>query len=358
MPGKNLFRKPFDEGTLVKLKVFKDYFKEWLPVFVSRNPPIWKAVQIFDFFAGPGEDENGEPGSPLIALQIVKSVKDLIMARGITVILHFNEKDAEKFEKLKDLEGNYGYYEVKTYNNDFNSIFLEKYGSMKDSGNFLFFDQNGVKEITKELFNKIIQLKQTDFLLFISSSYFKRFAKTPEFQKYFPFDPSEVAETDYFHIHRKVLQHYKSLIHPNKTYYLAPFSIKKGPNIYGLIFGTPHTLGIEKFLSVAWKNDKLRGEANYDIDNEKIDLKAPSLFEAFNKPNKRQVFEQNLTDHIINKRLTDKHSVYEFTLNEGFLYRDANAVLEKLRGSRITFDFKTITGDLHKDTDNGKITVK
>jgi hypothetical protein len=163
---------------------------------------------------------------------------------------------------------------------------------------------------------------------------------------------------NYYHIHRNVLQHYKSLIPSNKKYYLAPFSIKKMSNIYGLIFGTNHTLGIEKFLTIAWKNDKLRGEANYDIDNERIDIATPSLFEQYNKPNKRQIFEQNLAENILNKELVNKHSVYLYTLNEGFLLKDANTVLNRLKSAnKIKFDFRLITSDLHKDNDNTKITL-
>lgn len=59
MPSKNLFEKPFDDGTLDKLEIFKDYFKEWLPVFISKKDPFWKEIQIFDFFAGQGKDSVG-----------------------------------------------------------------------------------------------------------------------------------------------------------------------------------------------------------------------------------------------------------------------------------------------------------
>lgn len=221
---------------------------------------------------------------------------------------------------------------------------------MKTSANFLFLDQNGIKEITTDIFQKITCLKQTDFLFFISSSYFKRFAITDEFKKYFPFDSNEVATTDYYHIHTKVLDHYKSLIIKNKEYFLAPFSIKKGANIYGLVFGTNHTLGIEKFLSVAWKKDKLRGEANYDIDNEKIDFKAPSLFEQFDKPNKCQVFEKNLKENILDGSLKTRYSVYLFALNEGFLLKDVNTILRKLKSEK-KIDFALISSDLHKNQD-------
>ncbi|WDF79878.1 three-Cys-motif partner protein TcmP [Mucilaginibacter sp. KACC 22773] len=359
MPGKDLFRKPFDEGTLAKLNVFRDYLKEWLPVFVSKKEPIWTTIQIFDFFAGQGKDMNNISGSPLIALEIVQSLEKFIKERNVQVILHFNELDNDNYTFLEEaLKGIEGQFIIKKYKEDFSTLFLSLYDSMKTSANFLFLDQNGIKQITKDIFNKIISLKQTDFLFYISSSYFKRFATTPEFQKYFSFDVAEVQQINYYHIHRNVLQHYKSLIHQNKRYYLAPFSIKKGSNIYGLIFGTNHTLGIEKFLTIAWKNDKLRGEANYDIDSEHIDLKTPSLFEQYNKPSKRQIFEKNLTESIISKQLEFKHSVYLYTLNEGFLFKDANAVLNRLKSNnKIKFDFELITSNLHKDEINKKIIV-
>lgn len=359
MAGKNLFRKPFDEGTLFKLKLYRDYLKEWVPVFVSRKETIWTTVQIFDFFACQGKDSRDEPGSPLIALEIVKSFELLIIEKKINFILHFNELEEEKFKSLVEcLEGIEGHFKIKTYKKDFQTLFLESFESMKRSANFLFLDQNGIKEINTVLFSKLLTLKQTDFLFFISSSYFKRFAKTPEFQKHFPFDPIEMQNIDYFHIHRKVLAHYKSLIPIDKKYYLAPFSIKKGPNIYGLIFGTEHTLGIEKFLQIAWKNDKLRGEANYDIDSEKIDLKAPSLFAEFNKPSKRDLFERNFIQKILSGNLTNRYDAYLYTLDEGFLLKDANVILRKMKlENQIDNKLELIPSFLHKNKERVPILI-
>jgi len=354
MAVRNLFRKPFDEGTIVKLKLYTDYLREWAPVFLSKKIPIWKTVQIFDFFAGQGKDSMNSPGSPLIAIEVIRSFEKLIKERDLCVILHFNELEEEKYRSLVEcLEGCEGNFEIKTYQKDFKTLFDEHYESMKSSANFLFLDQNGIKEITSELFAKIIVLKQTDFLFFISSSYFKRFATTPEFQKHFPFDPIEMQNIEYYHIHRKVLSHYKSLIPENKTYYLAPFSIKKERNIYGLIFGTNHTLGIEKFLNVAWKNDKLRGEANYDIDSENIDLHSPRLFPELNIPSKRDVFEKNLSSKIVSGEINQRDDAYLFALNEGFLLKDANIVLKKLYAEKkIKSVIEYISADLHKNKQN------
>src|SRR4051812_47466731 len=96
--GRNLFRKPFDEGTLDKLEIFEDYFKEWLPVFLTRREIIWKEIQIFDLFAGEGMDSNGVLGSPMRVLKILNENKDLIRKSGVKIKVVVNEFEKEKCE--------------------------------------------------------------------------------------------------------------------------------------------------------------------------------------------------------------------------------------------------------------------
>ena len=359
MPIKDLFEKAFDEGTNTKLEIVKKYFEEWLPVFVAREKPIWNTIQIFDFFAGRGTDKHGIDGSPLVFIKIIESLRDLIVRKELKVILHLNELNTNNYEALLKSIYNSGFFEIRTYNQSFNLNFQDLYPSMKHSANFLFFDQNGIKEITKEIFEKIIELKKTYFILFISSSYFQRFSNTPEFKKYFNFDKLFMQNTHYYHIHRKVLQHYKSFIPANKKYFLAPFSIKKDRNIYGLIFGTNHTLGIEKFLKVCWRKDGLRGEANYDIDNEKISKGAPFLFDEMNKPLKIDVFEKGLINQIFDNNILSLKELYLYTLNEGFQYKDTNKVLFELKKSgKIYFNKGLITNNLHKVMEDIQIGIK
>ena len=105
MVAKNLFEKPFDDGTLDKLSIYREYLKEWLPVFVSRPTPVWRVVQIFDFFAGIGKDINDSPGSPLIAIEIINSLKNLAAQNGVKIILHLNELDKNSFKVLKQNVG-------------------------------------------------------------------------------------------------------------------------------------------------------------------------------------------------------------------------------------------------------------
>jgi three-Cys-motif partner protein len=358
----SIFDKPFDDGTKAKLEIFKQYFEEWLPVFTSGKKIYWDKVQVFDFFAGQGCDCTGYNGSPVIIMETAKQLKHFIETNKINLRIVLNEKDPKTYAQLKGNITSLPYvndFNPELYNKAFDVLFKENYDKMPDAANFLFLDQNGIREITQEIFSKITELKTTDFLFFISSSYFKRFAKTSEFRKYFPNIDEDIDKTNYYHIHRKVLQHYKSLIPKNKEYFLAPFSIKKGTNIYGLIFGTNHTLGIEKFLSVAWKLDKHRGEANYDIDGDKIDELAPKLFSEQDIPNKKQVFEKKLIESILNGTLKTNREVYLYTLMEGFMLNDANPILKKLKAERkIDYSFKLLNNKLHKEKDIQNITVK
>ena len=64
------FHKEFDNSTLKKLDIYKEYFNESFPVFLHGG---WDNIMIYDFFAGEGTDSEGNYGSPLIALDSVSS---------------------------------------------------------------------------------------------------------------------------------------------------------------------------------------------------------------------------------------------------------------------------------------------
>ena len=68
MPPRNTIW-PLEPHTLGKHKVLENYMQAWLPIMTRWNG----RVLFIDAFAGPGEYEHGEPGSPVIALQALIS---------------------------------------------------------------------------------------------------------------------------------------------------------------------------------------------------------------------------------------------------------------------------------------------
>ncbi|MCW8818087.1 MAG: hypothetical protein OQK52_09470, partial [Ignavibacteriaceae bacterium] len=69
MAVKDIFDKPFDEGTIAKLEIFQKYFESWLPTFIMGK--ISRPIQVFDLFAGSGYDKHGVSGSPIRIIEVV-----------------------------------------------------------------------------------------------------------------------------------------------------------------------------------------------------------------------------------------------------------------------------------------------
>jgi hypothetical protein len=198
------------------------------------------------------------------------------------------------------------------------------------AANLLFLDQNGVDQITEAIFRSIVAMPKTDLIFFISSSVVNRF-KT-KLRKYVPITDDDIKEMNINNVHRLLANAYRSWIPVGIKYYLGSYSIKKGANVYGLVFGSCHPRGIDKFLQVAWNHG---GDANFDIDNDGIDPMNPWLFDEFNKPTKIKVFEKELEKAILARILTTNKDIYIFALQNGMLALHARDALNEMIKNKI-----------------------
>ena len=329
MPRRDLHKKPYDEGTQEKLDFYRDYLREWFYVFA--NTPSVDTLQIFDFFAGPGSDQKGKPGSPVITCGEIRSA---LNQREIKqkIRLFFNELDAEKFknlksslEKQKPLLPQVEFYEKQC---TFHDAFVQWKPDMKSgAANLLFLDQNGLDQISKSIFQSIVTMPRTDFIFFIASAIVYRFKDSPEIRKYVPITDEDLKAMNNTNVHRLLANAYQHWIPNGMQYFLGSFSIQKGANVYGLVFGSGHPRGIDKFLQVAWNHG---GDANFDIDGDGIDPMQPSLFEEDDIPTKIKVFEKELEKEIFGRRLKTNKDIYIFTLQNGMLALHARDALKEL----------------------------
>ena len=326
--------KPFDEGTKVKLRLFEDYIREWLPVFLTQASGH-ERINIVDFFAGPGKDVNGIPGSPLVALKEIRKFTSQIRSKGTPVHLLLNEKAPRKAatlsRTLRDQNVPADLCKWGVDKLEFDEAFERHYDALRGSANLLFLDQGGVKFISDEIFSRILSLSRTDFMFFIASSSLRRFGDHPHFRRHLRIPRGTISARGFNDTHRAVTKYYRASVPKEKEFYLGSFSIKKGSNLYGIIFGSAHPLGIEKFLRVCWREDPTRGEANFDIDEEKIDRRRPHLFPEMDRPKKLHVFQQELQKRLLKKEFATDGEVYLFTLQEGFLPAHGREVLATMR---------------------------
>jgi three-Cys-motif partner protein len=330
MPRLDLHLKPYDEGTQDKLDLYREYLREWLPVFI--HAPSVDTLQIFDFFAGPGNDKAGNPGSPLITCDEIRTSLNHRGNQTKKIRAYFNECVGDKYKNLSSCidEQRIALPQVEftIKQSDFHSAF-EQWKSLMHgkTANLLFLDQNGVQQITEDIFQTIVRLPLTDFIFFISSAMVNRFKNLPEIRKYVPVTDEGLSQMNGSNVHRILADAYRRWIPDGLTYYLGSFSIKKGANVYGLVFGSGHPLGIDKFLKVAWKRG---GDANFDIDRDGIDPAQPSLFPEYDIPTKIKVFEKELAAALFARRLTTNKDVYLFALQNGMLATHARNALGSL----------------------------
>ncbi|MCK9195424.1 MAG: three-Cys-motif partner protein TcmP [Syntrophales bacterium] len=330
MPRRDLHQKPYDEGTQDKLDLYREYLREWLPVFI--NLPSVETLQIFDFFAGPGNDTEGNPGSPLITCEEIRKALNHHGNRTKKIRAYFNECAADKYQDLSSCidEQRIALPQVEftIKQSDFHSVFEQWEPLMRGkTANLLFLDQNGVQQITEDIFKTIVRLSLTDVIFFISSGMVNRFKNIQEIRKYVPVTDADFVPMNGKNVHRIVADAYRRWIPEGHTYYRGSFSIQKGPNVYGLVFGSHHPRGIDKFLHIAWRKG---GDANFDIDNDGIDPNAPSLFSEYDKPTKITVFEKDLEIEVLEHRILTNKEVYIFSLQCGVLGSHAKAAMNKM----------------------------
>lgn len=355
--AKDINKEPYDEATLTKLEIFEQYLVAWLPVFIQTR--YTDKVMICDFCAGSGQDSEGVPGSPLRILRTMEHYRDQILEKNIAVNIVLNEVRVDKFDELQTAVAKFfdrdkweAKVSVSLHKDKFQDLFSQQYDQLKRQPNLLFIDQYGVKEVTGEIFQNLIALDKTDFLFFISSSAMKRFAGTPAFKTHFPdIDSNKVAGAKYEDVHRIMLDYFKGSIPEGNPTKLHPFTLKKGANIYGLIFGSKHPLGVEKFLDLAWDKNKINGEANFDIDDD-IEKKVRTLFDGQpgyeRHKTKKELYEVTLENFIVANKEVTNLDVLKFTFDLGHPKSHAKECIRNLRkagkiicDSQIGFSYQT-----------------
>jgi len=338
--SEDFHRRPFDEGTLTKLELFELYAREWLPVFLANDHPQRKEVHIFDFFAGPGKDSRGVAGSPLRLLQQLGSAQRYAGWRATSVHAHFFDSSAEKIDALRSevaqrpsIPGLTPEIEPLEFNEA-----LERNASVlksRTAAKLLLIDQYGVDQITPEVFKSLVTAPTCDFLFFLSSSTLYRFRDHPAIKQ------KIIRPDDHYHVHRAALDYYRELLPRPNDFYLAPFSIKKGSNIYGVIFGSGHPLGMDKFLQVAWQKDSINGEADFDINRENFQPDQTRLpLEDF-RPSKIAAFEAELEHALRAGRTANESAVIRVCFDHGVKRQHAGPVLKRLKAEGIIdLDFR------------------
>lgn len=325
MPARDLHDKPYDAGTKTKLTIYRSYVQAWLQVFLHAETYRGKPLQFFDFFAGPGEDALHVPGSPLILIEELLAQQFHLQNGNHEIRIFFNDRDSGKIGNLKRLCAERSLpWKPRFESLDFAAAFAKAQHEFQTAPALVFVDQNGLKHVTREIFNALTEAVTTDFIFFTASSFKHRFGDllAPEIKM-----PADIS---YVEVHRVLADVYRSWAPPGV--FIGHFSIRKDSNIYGLIFGSHHWRGMQKFLDIAWKLDSACGEADYEIEQDVgqglIDFERGTT--GFKK-RKVELFQEALFREILAGVHKSDSAVFLHCLTNGFQPRAAKDVYSKLR---------------------------
>ncbi len=334
--AKDIHGGSFEGHTINKLTLYSRYLEDALPIFLCAQGV--KRVNIFDFFCGPGMDQDGNPGSPMLAIESVrKTMTSPNVPKDKQIHMFFNDADQRKTEalhaKLQNMEKPANVI-GKLSTKPFAEAFAAQYGLMSAPGsaNVVFMDQYGISEVTREIFGRLSRLPFTDFMFFLASMTGYRFQQLESVTGKLPqlTDDERIALTAH-NIHRTLAMAYKRWIPFGCVRYMSNFSLKHDGNVYGLVFSSGHYTGVNRFLTIAWDmKPEYAGQADFDIDDDRIDPKQPNLFEDYNMPTKLKLFSRDLKQMVIDRKLTDNKSIFLYALEYGVLAKHARDVITEM----------------------------
>lgn len=252
------------EHTAVKHRILRKYLFSWTRILSSGNPK----VHYFDGFAGRGRYEEGDPGSPLLALDVADSLSDHFERFYCT----FNELNGNNFNDLKEeverkKENVTSKIEVDFFNEPFEDIAVdllsgERYG---DLPSLVFIDPFGYQGTPFSVVAEIMNLRRSGNEVFFTFMVDKirRFLDDPEKEETIT---RTLGTEDWEYIKeyndRETKENELLKLYENQLYevasvnYVFPFQMKhpeRDVTVYYLLHATNHFKGLKIMKDVMFR---------------------------------------------------------------------------------------------------------
>ncbi len=271
MPVKRDVPWPIVEHTLAKHDIYRRYLERWFPILIGGSN-AYPSATYAEGFAGPGVYANGEPGSPIIALQAY--VDKVPNTKSLTKFL-FVDDDPRCVTMLRDqlpkrfperprprelmwmdvVEGKCGER-------------LEHYLTERGCWGqpiLAVLDSWGNAPVPNKLMRRLARNPATEVIVTFGTQHFIRFVEQlgAEVDGVFGGDqrwrqiknlPDGQAK------HRHLLDCYRRSLRNAGFQHLLDFELidRRGEPLY-LVFGTNHPRGVEKMKDTLWEVDPVQG---------------------------------------------------------------------------------------------------
>lgn len=264
--------------TVAKHLLLKRYLDAWFPILGRHNDRI----NYIDGFAGPGEYEGGEEGSPLLAIEAARShIEQGSIPSNVIVRLFFIEANPESAAHLKSRLSQVQVppqCKVAVIEQEFASVIGEVLDRLQSSGKilaptFAFVDPFGFSGIPFSLMARILSHPKCEVFVNIMVDFINRFLEHP--------NDSVVAHVPQTFGTDKVLQipiqagdRIAALLDLYRrqlklqAQFVGRFDMHGSHDrkTYSLFFASNSPRGFEKMKEAMWSVDKAQGVKFSDAD--------------------------------------------------------------------------------------------
>ena len=243
---------PRPDHTVGKHDVLVAYMKAWVPILGQR---FGKAM-VVDGFAGPGEYETGEPGSPLLSWRVAGDHKTAGRLGSADLDFRFFDSDPARVAHLHDLMLNEQRFSGMHYEVE-HCLCADRLPSLLRECNskkipmFVMLDPFGLKGVSLDLIGEVLSVPHSEFLFSFMHETAVRFGETAEVHDHL-IDlvgdevPAERSANGYCDILERRLRSLGSR-------YVLKFALwEGGRHVYTLFFGTRNIRGCEVMKDAMW----------------------------------------------------------------------------------------------------------
>ena len=337
------------EHSEAKVKLYGIYLSAYLSV-LSKVSSV-KKVFLFDILCGEGIYENGEKGSPIIALDVLSQHYSVQKNTRPNLEVLFNdlensqiEKGLSKIDRVKRFSQKYSFPQSVKINfsqKDYDEILpqlIKRVNNQEKSKALFFIDPYGYKDIKPSDLKDILASGDTEILLFLPIAHMYRFV-IPALQKktsgseplrQFILElfgsgiPNFQSVYDFI---RELKNHFRDYLSTHEIK-VDTFTIERDTsNIYCLFFFTSSIRGYEKMLETKWRIDPTSGKGF---------TKEKTL--SFLNEAEISGYAKNLENYILESNHRTNQEIFNFGLEYGFLPKHSKKVLEKLEKNHIGFE--------------------
>lgn len=339
-----------------KVEFYKKYLERYLRILYLA--PSIEEINIFDVFCGTGIYDNGKKGSPIVAFDAIKKLRDEYgYTKKINLIVNdSHEKKVSTVQEYID-SNNQGYCSVTYHNQPAELMFVEMIQwiskQSRSSRNLVFIDPYGYKEISKSTLQRLMVSEKTELILFLPISHMQRFTQTALVSEEKPYEPLKKFVNSFFqddHPIRKqtvsavdYVNHLKEALTFGKYFSTSYLIERDGSSYYALFFISPHIYGIETILKVKWDLDEEGGKGFKQPDkNPVFSLFADQYKELADSENYDRL-ERVLKFWL--KTPKTNWELYEIILRNEFLPKHANEIFKNWQETLKSFKVTEIDTD-------------